>query len=864
VAHAWTGDLGRQASSTVGGWSGLDRRSRTTRAELQPRQWRGYNGNPGFVDEFFERHPRAARARLDIELGVRDAGWLLTPAADETPEEAAFRDRLAGVIFNELRADCRQLNRQLQGSWRDVVSQAASTAWQGNALFERTWYKDPSATAGRGARLELFHVHPSTIAEFKDPGGVLEYVRQSSLSTAGGYRDIPAHKLLFIRPFGTSGQWEGWTPARSLGFLLEVAWSLYTAKARHARNAGGVMTVEQFAADLGDVLGENQDEVDRILDEFEFGNAKAMALPYGLKANFFAPPGGGTDTVEFLKYVDGAVDHLLGSWVASLGLTAGSGSRALGETLEVQDQLRWRRFLNTIGAAFTGMFETLRAELGYPSSVRVPTLEVPAASETIPLDEFSAAVTAGLQVGALRPTPGLTREWAMRANLPDEVVEEQLAAAATQAEPPAASGAAEAVEPPAPVTAPVRSTLAQRMGLRAADDDSFDVPERVRANARRGLELRREHGRGGTEVGVARARDLSNGRVSGDTIGRMRSFFARHAVDAEHRDDETSAANIAWLLWGGDSGRRWVESETFDEMFASDTGCGCGACEVNAADSVTNTDANGEPVEFFREFIDLEFDVAWNENDRTRARLDGEFEAAMKAIRDDHVADLRFALTPVAGAPALSADRVEQLTDAIRDTYAERYAAAIDDHVEAVQRATATASQGERARRGASAAAASRENAPALLDWVEGEVAATERAIARQARVAANRVQEDILDQFDAGAKPEQLASRIRPSGLSSHAQSIANRAEGNGRLIEAVVEGSQDLVPVEVIRTSVNDKRRCQTCQDRDGLRWSLRTPEEVEAFAADALSTVPDPECEGTERRCRCGHLVRYGRLA
>ncbi len=41
--------------------------------------------------------------------------------------------------------------------------------------------------------------------------------------------------------------------------------------------------------------------------------------------------------------------------------------------------------------------------------------------------------------------------------------------------------------------------------------DSFVPPAPVRANAKRGLELRDKYNRGGTEVGVARARDLSNG-----------------------------------------------------------------------------------------------------------------------------------------------------------------------------------------------------------------------------------------------------------------------------------------------------------------------------------------------------------------
>jgi hypothetical protein len=90
-------------------------------------------------------------------------------------------------------------------------------------------------------------------------------------------------------------------------------------------------------------------------------------------------------------------------------------------------------------------------------------------------------------------------------------------------------------------------------------------PATVAAAARRGLELRREFGRGGTVVGVARARDLSNRRtLSIDTVRRMASFLARHAVDLEApaakpgHPDYPSPGRIAWLLWGGDAGRRWA------------------------------------------------------------------------------------------------------------------------------------------------------------------------------------------------------------------------------------------------------------------------------------------------------------------
>jgi hypothetical protein len=56
--------------------------------------------------------------------------------------------------------------------------------------------------------------------------------------------------------------------------------------------------------------------------------------------------------------------------------------------------------------------------------------------------------------------------------------------------------------------------------------------ESMANNAKRGLEWRKEHGRGGTAVGVARARDIANRKnLSPSTVKRMHSYFARHAVD---------------------------------------------------------------------------------------------------------------------------------------------------------------------------------------------------------------------------------------------------------------------------------------------------------------------------------------------
>lgn len=92
-----------------------------------------------------------------------------------------------------------------------------------------------------------------------------------------------------------------------------------------------------------------------------------------------------------------------------------------------------------------------------------------------------------------------------------------------------------------------------------ADVDLTPTAEMAR-NAERGLELRRKHGRGGTEVGVARARDISNGKtLSPDTVRRMHAFFSRHAKNKAGGEDD--AGYIAWMLWGGDEGRDWASSK---------------------------------------------------------------------------------------------------------------------------------------------------------------------------------------------------------------------------------------------------------------------------------------------------------------
>ena len=101
---------------------------------------------------------------------------------------------------------------------------------------------------------------------------------------------------------------------------------------------------------------------------------------------------------------------------------------------------------------------------------------------------------------------------------------------------------------------------------RALDDINTEPTNEMVEEAEKGLAWREEFNRGGTAVGVARARDIKNKKsLSLKTVKRMFSFFSRHEVDKKaegFRQGEKgypSNGRIAWALWGGDPGFAWAK-----------------------------------------------------------------------------------------------------------------------------------------------------------------------------------------------------------------------------------------------------------------------------------------------------------------
>ena len=100
---------------------------------------------------------------------------------------------------------------------------------------------------------------------------------------------------------------------------------------------------------------------------------------------------------------------------------------------------------------------------------------------------------------------------------------------------------------------------------RALEDIDLTPTKGMIEEAKKGLEWRKEFGRGGTEVGLRTARMIINNEL---TIGRVRKMFAYFERHETYKSSEgfrpgedgyPSNSRIAHSLWGGDSGHAFSE-----------------------------------------------------------------------------------------------------------------------------------------------------------------------------------------------------------------------------------------------------------------------------------------------------------------
>lgn len=103
--------------------------------------------------------------------------------------------------------------------------------------------------------------------------------------------------------------------------------------------------------------------------------------------------------------------------------------------------------------------------------------------------------------------------------------------------------------------------------------DKYNPPAGAQSAAKRALAWIADGkaGSGFTGVGRARAAQLARGgSVSAEVAKKMKSYFARHAVDKKAKgfrsgeEGYPSPGRVAWDAWGGDAAASWSAKLTFE------------------------------------------------------------------------------------------------------------------------------------------------------------------------------------------------------------------------------------------------------------------------------------------------------------
>lgn len=94
--------------------------------------------------------------------------------------------------------------------------------------------------------------------------------------------------------------------------------------------------------------------------------------------------------------------------------------------------------------------------------------------------------------------------------------------------------------------------------IKFALEDKYKIPTKVKENAQKGLDLRKEYGRGGTSVGINMAKYIvKNEYATYAKVKKISQYFPRHAGDNLDEIDPPSNGLIAFELWGGQEGWDW-------------------------------------------------------------------------------------------------------------------------------------------------------------------------------------------------------------------------------------------------------------------------------------------------------------------
>lgn len=278
---------------------------------------------------------------------------------------------------------------------------------------------------------------------------------------------------------------------------------------------------------------------------------------------------------------------------------------------------------------------------------------------------------------------------------------------------------------------------------------------------------------------------------------------------------------------------------------------------------VWDKDRTGQLVQVPRPLVGVEKHVAWADTRRIRQRLDNTLAQAIEDVARRHRADVWRSLQDgwqPGEYDGVLAQWVPSYERAI-EGYTRSMGRAVEqwaaDEARSQARSNDTPSQpGSRV-----AAMEVAQSVTATADRLQDRVA---QGVGMSARQIASRVQSEVSDAWRNGERASTWKSAIAAASLAAPARAVGQVVESEGRMLGAASLQSSGRAAelgvqlVAVVRTSVNDQRRCPICKDLDGTRFDL--PRQMFAFENMPL---PDPNCLGGTRWCRCGWLMVWARV-
>ena len=532
---------------------GLDSGWRDSNNQLQPSDLVGRIFNAGILTEMRQSSDVVAPTMNALKANVASLEYEVKPKYGKDSEKCKIAAQGVDYVLRSM--PYLSLEAFISSTWDDIAS-------YGFSLWEMSM-----PTEGRNAfKFSLNRIAPWQVYEWNLNRNRtrLDSVR---VDNGDGLVTIDAAKLCWFGNKTFEGNYWGLPMIRP----VVAAYSAYKEDVKHylslRRLQKGVLIAQETGA------GSNKQSWDAVkswLRRYYQGQTLPILLNEGMSLDHLSVDQPGIDNYDnMMTYWDSKIRGALDDSLFNLGAD-GVGSLALGQEISNEAQRRVVNKIDQFLALINGetdlhsnLLEVITEIIGFDPYKYTPCIKV------VDNTEGDTAETA-MQLAGLIKDGVLSR-----ADVGEENVYRMIEALGYSADHLREEEERVTLEGFLSLSEEEEQAIVSSMAEpKKYSHIDFSPPKGAREAAARSLDVRADKPasqRGMTATGIARARDLENGKtLSPKTVRRMLSFFQRHEVDKKGETwDEQGKGWQACNGWGGDAGFSWAR-KVVGQMDAAD------------------------------------------------------------------------------------------------------------------------------------------------------------------------------------------------------------------------------------------------------------------------------------------------------